>query len=55
MTRFDEPMINIVKFATPDVITTSGGGYIDDVDVATKGGYNDMKDIYGLDYDPFKL
>lgn len=54
MTRFEEPMIKVVSFATPDVITTSGG-YIDDVDVNSTGGYGDMKDKIDLDYDPFKL
>lgn len=54
MTRFEEPMINVVKFATPDVITTSGG-YVDEIDVASVFGYNDVKDTYNKEYDPFKM
>lgn len=53
MTRFEEPMIKVVSFATPDVITTS----LDDVDVQSKGGYNDMKDTFTFEggNDPFAI
>lgn len=51
MTKFEEPIIKVVRFATPDVLTLSSG--LDDTDVLSGGGYGDMKDSYNIEGDPF--
>ncbi len=54
MTKFEEPMIKVVRFATPEILTISIGFGLDDTDVPSAPGYNDSKDTYGdLGDNPF--
>lgn len=56
MTKFEKPMIKVVRFATPEILTISLGFGLDDTDVPSSGGYNDSKDTYGdSSYNPFAV
>lgn len=44
MKKFEEPKFNVITFASPDVITTSGGEILE----PNKDGYTNNNDEYNI-------